>query len=1450
MSSLNENFKVKKGLTVTETISAGGSLSAVDGLFLGSTDTQGNILSSGTDLFDLFSGGGVQSLSAGDGLLDNGTATDPNIAVDSTVVRTTGDQTIAGVKTFTDTVKVDSLISHTGDDDTRIALNTNQVNIEAGGNCGLQVNSGSVIVNQDSGSVNFRVEGDTDAALLMANAATDKVGIGTTDPSDKLEVYGSGADVALRIHEDAGTHEARLHLRKGGNDWEIINNGNLAFEIEGSEIVRFKTDGSVGIGTDNPGEALDVIGNVQVTDGEFIGDLRGAVHFKAQAGEDISEGEAVYISGISGNTTVVSLADADDASKMPAFGIATETATSGNPITVGNFGALAGLNTTQWGAEGDELFVGTTAGQLVSAAPTGESAALQKIAKITRAHASSGSITIMGAGRSNAVPNLDSGDIFIGNGSNQAVTAPLAACICGTGDARYIQGVTTGSYLTGGGLTGCVEVGLDSACASKWDASAAGGVTSLSAGDGLLDNGTASEPNIAVDSTVVRTTGTQTVGGLKTFSDAVCITGGSTTTDAFCISNTDNDSDAAPIQTFKRNSDTPSSGDYLGQLKFKGVNDNSQEVVYSKITSKINDEQGGTERGLFEIAVQKSGTMTIVARHTDTDLKLINGTGLEVDGNILSAGSNLNSLFSNCQGTITGFDSGGDGITIDSSDPSSVVVEVDSSIVRTTGAQSIAGVKTFTDHVYVNECIVHAGDTDTGIRFNTDGIKLETGGEAHLCLSNTGVEVNVANNSNDFRVKTDDVNNSLFVSGSSNNVGAGTDIPNYKLTVANGDFGVANSNKIYVGGATTDSVIGYLGNTSGDLTLQGDGNRDVIIGSGSNPDAIFVKGTDGSVGIGTDSPAEKLTVNGSLSTNGAILSGGVNIAEMFGGGGGDGVCAGTACKLTKYNAAGNNVEDSIVTESSSLITVAGSLDADAFCSNDSSNNIKYGLQVGAGGIANTGIGCCAANSMSVGFNNVAIGPVAMAGADGICCNVAIGVSAGRKLSNGGDDNVAIGTNAMRNGTSIADSVAIGNCAMGSGATTGCCNIAIGFESMMNAVAACNNTAVGSQSMRAITGGEFNTAMGFKALCSVTGGDRNTALGAVAGQSIAGGCDNTAVGFRALCGAVTGCNNIAMGRQAMKSVVTGSDNIGIGQDAISLNTAGCCNVAIGQEAMCGNTEGSYNVSIGQQSMRYALSGDHNMALGQYALYDNWGGDYNTAVGTAAMQCNTTGSNNAALGYRAMFNNTTGNDNFAVGECALQSNVNGIGNTAVGHNAFGCNVTGNYTVAIGDNAGALYANGCTALSASSDSIYIGRNTRGKNNDDCNSIVIGHDACSCGQNTIKLGNGSITAACIQVAWTTVSDERDKTCIEDLNKGLEFIGDLKPKSFEYREDRSTTKGTGVKRYGFLAQDVLAAEGEDNVIVSENNEDQLGLNSDYLVPILVKAVQELEARVAELEGN
>jgi len=118
------------------------------------------------------------------------------------------------------------------------------------------------------GGMGFSRAGDditfiTDSTEQMRLDSSGNVGIGTTGPSDKLEVYANGADVALRIHEDAGTHQARLHLRRGGSDWEIINDGHLTIEGEGTERMRITTAGNVGIGTTSPSAKLQVVGTVQ-----------------------------------------------------------------------------------------------------------------------------------------------------------------------------------------------------------------------------------------------------------------------------------------------------------------------------------------------------------------------------------------------------------------------------------------------------------------------------------------------------------------------------------------------------------------------------------------------------------------------------------------------------------------------------------------------------------------------------------------------------------------------------------------------------------------------------------------------------------------------------------------------------------------------------------------------------------------------------------------------------------------------------------------------------------------------------------------------------------------------------------------------------------------------------------------------------------------------------------
>ena len=97
------------------------------------------------------------------------------------------------------------------------------------------------------------------------------------------------------------------------------------------------------------------------------------------------------------------------------------------------------------------------------------------------------------------------------------------------------------------------------------------------------------------------------------------------------ITDTTAGSDAGPIVTLHRDI-TGADANYIGQIKFTADNDADQSTVFAKITGKIGDASDGTEDGIIEIAHKKAGSNNISARFTSTDLKLINGTGLEVAG--------------------------------------------------------------------------------------------------------------------------------------------------------------------------------------------------------------------------------------------------------------------------------------------------------------------------------------------------------------------------------------------------------------------------------------------------------------------------------------------------------------------------------------------------------------------------------------------------------------------------------------------------------------------------------------------------------------------------------------------------------------------------------------------------------------------------------------------------
>ena len=165
-------------------------------------------------------------------------------------------------------------------------------------------------------------------------------------------------------------------------------------------------------------------------------------------------------------------------------------------------------------------------------------------------------------------------------------------------------------------------------------------------GTGIDTSGSSNTVTFAIDSTVATLTGSQTLTN-KTLTNPTInafsgtgngsITGTlsivtTTTDDSFLITTTEASNSAAPVFTLKRNSGSPADADYLGRIKFKGENDADQEVQYASISGKILDASDGTEDGAIEFNVKKAGSNNIAVRINSDELKLLNGTALDVNG--------------------------------------------------------------------------------------------------------------------------------------------------------------------------------------------------------------------------------------------------------------------------------------------------------------------------------------------------------------------------------------------------------------------------------------------------------------------------------------------------------------------------------------------------------------------------------------------------------------------------------------------------------------------------------------------------------------------------------------------------------------------------------------------------------------------------------------------------
>jgi hypothetical protein len=266
------------------------------------------------------------------------------------------------------------------------------------------------------------------------------------------------------------------------------------------------------------------------------------------------------------------------------------------------------------------------------------------------------------------------------------------------------------------------------------------------------------------------------------------------------------------------------------------------------------------------------------------------------------------------------------------------------------------------------------------------------------------------------------------------------------------------------------------------------------------------------------------------------------------------------------------------------------------------------------------------------------------------------------------------------------------------------------------------------------------------------------------------------------------NNIMIGTGSYANY-PGTLNIGLGIKPFDADDMG---------ALSGGDKASGNISIGIGNFRGLntsghMRGSYNIGMGVGCFTYLQGGDYNIGIGHGALMNLQSSYGGTSYGYS--------NDNTAVGYFAGRYAYTGNNNTFIGNEAGPSSATANIN-----------------------------------------------------NAIYLGNSSITSLkCNVQTISSLSDKRDKTNIETLPVGLDFINELKPVSFDWDRRDGTFKDK--KDTGFIAQELDEVQVKYNVedyleLVSKDDPDRLEASYGKLIPVLVKAIQELSEEVSSLKSE
>lgn len=409
--------------------------------------------------------------------------------------------------------------------------------------------------------------------------------------------------------------------------------------------------------------------------------------------------------------------------------------------------------------------------------------------------------------------------------------------------------------------------------------------------------------------------------------------------------------------------------------------------------------------------------------------------------------------------------------------------------------------------------------------------------------------------------------------------------------------------------------------------------------------------------------------------------------------------------------------------------------------------------------------------------------------------------------------------------------------------------AFGYNALNPASSGLGNTAFGVSALAANTSGRFNIAIGNQAMLLNTSGYSNVAFGNSALKNNTTNGSNVALGNSALENNSAGYYNVAVGNSALAANTNKSNNTALGDSSLMANSTGGSNTTIGYSTLMANTSGGSNTAIGADVMKKNDSGESNVAIGYGVLKANISGVRNVGIGNGAFQNTTTASRNVAVGSGTPLGKlTTGYENVALGNQAMGNSTTTFFSTAVGEQALFNLDNGSQNVALGYNAGSFYGSNIP-VKVSQGSVFVGSSASPAGDSQSNQVVIGYNAKGRGNNTVQIGNTSMTSIGGQVAWSNPSDVRLKKEIKDSEFGLNFINKLRPVTYLMKT------GPTDLQTGFIAQEVEAAAKSidynfSGIVKPQSKDDFYSLRyAEFVVP-LVKAVQEQQKQLDEKEAK